>query len=75
VCVLWWLVVVSKVCEVFLGWGLRDDKKVESNVTAAYATITYKLGVVMTRLFAAAFWLGVWRIADIAVVRWTGDST
>jgi hypothetical protein len=75
VCVLWWLVVVSKVREVFLGWGLRDGKKVESNVTAAYATITSRLGVVMTRLLAAAFWLGVERIADIAVVRQTGDST
>jgi hypothetical protein len=74
VCVLWWLVVVSKVREVFLGWGLRDDKKVESNVTAAYATIMYRLGVVVTRLLAAAFWLGV-RIDDIAVVRRTGDST
>jgi hypothetical protein len=59
VCVLWWLVVVSKVREVFLGWGLRDDKKVESNVTAAYATITSRLGVMVTRLLAAAFWLGV----------------
>jgi hypothetical protein len=59
VCVLWWLVIVSKVREVFLGWGLRDDKKVESNVTAAYATIMYRLGVKMTRLSAAAFWLGV----------------
>jgi hypothetical protein len=28
-------------------------------VTAAYATITSRLGVVMTRLLAAAFWLGV----------------
>jgi hypothetical protein len=44
-------------------------------VTAAYATITDRLGVVMTRLLAAAFWLGVGRIADIAVVRRTGDST
>jgi hypothetical protein len=60
-CVLWWSVAVSKVCEVFLGWGLRDGKKVESNVTAAYATITYRLGVVVTRLSAAAFWLGVWK--------------
>jgi hypothetical protein len=57
--VLWWFVVVSKVREVFLGWGLRDDKKVESNVTAAYATITDRLGVVVTRLLAAAFWLVV----------------
>jgi hypothetical protein len=75
VCVLWWLVVVSKVREVFFRWGLRDGKKVESNVTAAYATITSRLGVVMTRLLAAAFWLEVERIADIAVVRRTGDST
>jgi hypothetical protein len=29
------------------------------HVTAAYATITSRLGVVMTRLLAAAFWLGV----------------
>jgi hypothetical protein len=57
--VLWWFVVVPKVREVFLGWGLRDDKKVESNVTAAYATITDRLGVVVTRLLAAAFWLVV----------------
>jgi hypothetical protein len=28
-------------------------------VTAAYATITSRLRVVMTRLLAAAFWLGV----------------
>jgi hypothetical protein len=28
------------------------------NVTAAYATIMYRLGVVVTRLPAAAFWLG-----------------
>jgi hypothetical protein len=28
-------------------------------VTAAYTTITSRLGVVMTRLLAAAFWLGV----------------
>jgi hypothetical protein len=75
VCVLWWLVVVSKVREVFFRWGLRDGKKVESNVTAAYATITSRLGVVVTRLLAATFWLGVGRIADIAVVRRTGDST
>jgi hypothetical protein len=59
VCVLWRLVVVSKVCEVFLGWGLRDDEKVESNVTAAYTTIMNRLEVVVTRLLAAAFWLGV----------------
>jgi hypothetical protein len=44
-------------------------------VTTAYATITSRLGVVMTRLLAAAFWLGVERIADIAIVRRTGDST
>jgi hypothetical protein len=37
--------------------------------------ITSRLGVVVTRLLAAAFWLGVGRIADIAVVRRTGDST
>jgi hypothetical protein len=42
--VLWWSVVVSKVREVFLGWGLRDGKKVESNVTAAYATIVMNRG-------------------------------
>jgi hypothetical protein len=30
-------------------------------VTAAYTTITYRLGVVMTRLLLAAFWLGVWK--------------
>jgi hypothetical protein len=30
-----------------------------SAVTAAYATITSRLGVVVTRLLAAAFWLGV----------------
>ena len=53
------MVVVSKVREVVLGWGLRDGKKVESNVTAAYATITSRLGVIVTRLLAAAFWLGV----------------
>jgi hypothetical protein len=29
------------------------------DVTAAYATITSRLGVVVTRLLAAAFWLGV----------------
>jgi hypothetical protein len=29
------------------------------HVTAAYATITSRLGVIVTRLFAAAFWLGV----------------
>jgi hypothetical protein len=57
--VLWWFVVVPKVREVFLWWGLRDDTKVESNVTAAYATITSRLGTVVTRLSAAAFWLGV----------------
>jgi hypothetical protein len=45
------------------------------SVTAAYATITSRLGVVVTRLLAAAFWLGVGRIADIAVIRRTGDST
>jgi hypothetical protein len=44
-------------------------------VTAAYATITSRLGVVMSRLLAAAFWLGVGRIAGIAIVRRTGDST
>jgi hypothetical protein len=44
-------------------------------VTAAYTMITSRLGVVMTRLLAAAFWLEVERIAGIAVVRWTGDST
>jgi hypothetical protein len=44
-------------------------------VTAAYTTIMSRLGVVMTRLLAAAFWLGVGGIADIAVVRRTGDST
>jgi KaiC/GvpD/RAD55 family RecA-like ATPase len=60
-CVLWCSVAISKVREVFLGWGLRDDEKVESNVTAAYATITYRLRVVVTRLSAAAFWLGVWK--------------
>jgi hypothetical protein len=75
VCVLWWGVAVSKVCEVFLWWGLRDDEKVESNVTAAYVTIMYRLGWVMTRLSAAAFWLGVWEIDDIVRIRQTGDST
>jgi hypothetical protein len=35
-----------------------DTHEVHS-VTAAYATIMYRLGVVMTRLLAAAFWLGV----------------
>jgi hypothetical protein len=30
-----------------------------NRVTAAYTTITYRLGVVVTRLLAAAFWLGV----------------
>jgi hypothetical protein len=44
-------------------------------VTAAYATIMYRLGVVVTRLLAAAFWLGVWEIDDIVRVRRTGDST
>jgi hypothetical protein len=75
VCVLWWAVAVSKVRDVFLGWGLRGDEKVESNVTAAYATITYRLEVIMTRLSAAAFWLRVWEIDDIVRARWTGDST
>jgi hypothetical protein len=32
---------------------------VACHVTAAYATITSRLGVVVTRLLAAAFWLGV----------------
>jgi hypothetical protein len=58
-CVLWWSVAVSKVREVFLGWGLRDGKKVESNVTAAYTMIMFRLGVIVTRLSAAAFWLRV----------------
>jgi hypothetical protein len=75
VCVLWWAVAVSKVREVFLGWGLRDDEKVESNVTAAYTTIMYRLGVVMTRLSSATFWLGVCAIDDIVRTRRTGDST
>jgi hypothetical protein len=44
-------------------------------VTAAYTTIMYRLGVVVTRLSAAAFWLGVWEIAGIVCVRRTGDST
>jgi hypothetical protein len=75
VCVLWWAIAVSKVRKVFLGWGLRDDEKVESNVTAAYTTITYRLGVMMTRLLAPAFWLRVWEIAGIVRVRQIGDST
>ena len=58
-----------------LGGASVMTEKVESNVTAAYTTITSRLGVVVTRLLAAAFWLGVGRIADIAVVRRTGDST
>ena len=74
-CVLWWPVVVSKVREVFFRWGLRDGKKVESNVTAAYTTIMSRLGVVVPRLSVAAFWLGVGRIDAIAVIRRTGDST
>jgi hypothetical protein len=56
--------------EVRLTWYGGTD-----GVTAAYVTITSRLGVVVTRLLAAAFWLGVGRIADIAVVRRTGDST
>jgi hypothetical protein len=73
--VLWWSVAVSKVREVFLGWGLRDDEKVESNVTAAYATIMYRLGVIVSRLSRLPSGKWVWRIGDIAVVRRTGDST
>jgi hypothetical protein len=30
----------------------------EVDVTAAYTTITYRLGVIVTRLSVAAFWLG-----------------
>jgi hypothetical protein len=44
-------------------------------VTAAYATIMYRLEVIMTRLSAAAFWLRVWEIDDIVRARRTGDST
>jgi hypothetical protein len=44
-------------------------------VTAAYTTIMYRLGWVMTRLSAATFWLGVWEIDDIVRIRQTGDST
>jgi hypothetical protein len=36
-----------------------EDRKQTASVTAAYATITSRLGVIVTRLSAAAFWLGV----------------
>jgi hypothetical protein len=36
-----------------------SDPDVPTTVTAAYATITSRLGVVVIRLLAAAFWLGV----------------
>jgi hypothetical protein len=42
-------------CRVVRMWGRGQVVA----VTAAYVTITNRLRVVMTRLLAAAFWLGV----------------
>jgi hypothetical protein len=50
-------------------------KQIAQLVTAAYVTIMYRLGVIVTRLSSAAFWLEVWEIDDIVCARRTGDST
>jgi hypothetical protein len=40
-------------------WMDYMSRLVTQPVTAAYTTITSRLGVIVTRLLAAAFWLGV----------------
>jgi hypothetical protein len=70
-----YLIYILKYFHIYLYFISRDMKQIAQLVTAAYVTIMYRLGVIVTRLSSAAFWLEVWEIDDIVCARRTGDST